>query len=97
MVNGKVAGLDNVKVFYVGDNPMWAIAVPNDNIDAFVRYDIADEDAVFAILTYKSYTFGVGSIYCPIDVDIEISIYKINRGISVFARGRCQCHIEVLV
>ena len=71
MVNGLVVGIGGVKVFYVGENP---------KCDVFIRSDVSDEDAVFAIITLNSYSFGVGSVYCPIDIDIEISIYKIVRG-----------------
>ena len=81
MVNGLMVGIGSVRVFYVGENPRGAIAVNNDNCDVFFRNDVSDEDAVFAIITRNSYSFGVGSVYCPIDIDIEISIYKIVRGI----------------
>ena len=85
MLNGKVAGLGDVRVFYIDDNTRAAIAVPNEDIDVFVRGDVSDGDAVFIILNYNHYTIGVGSIYCPIDTDIEVSIYKMNKGISGFA------------
>ena len=66
-VNGSVAGIGGVRVFYLGDNLRGAIVVNNDKFDVFVKSDVSDEDAVFVIITYNSYSFGVGSVYCLID------------------------------